>query len=225
MTNAQYDAVVRDLLGETTLSAASNGTADTLLAPDSAGSLTDIGWNGYLTAAADIAADVMAGSNKSKFISCDPTAGTCLSDTIKAFGRKAFRRPLTTTEVTSFMRLGSLTPAGTSEQVGEALLYAFLASPSFIMLPELAQDKSGNNIQLNSYEVATRLSFLLWNSVPDDTLNTAADAGKLTDPAQILSQAQRMLKDSRAAAVVSTYHQYYAGIMTNSHWLNQTTHD
>ncbi len=190
MTRLQYDTVVKDLLGLTGLTSNGNQPPSALLAEDSTGSMTDIAWTGYLGAAQEIAAEVMAGSNKSKFISCDPaaagTAGTtCLTNTITTFGRKAFRRPLTSTEVTSFMRFNSLTPAGTPAQVAEAILYAFLASPSFIALPELGQTMSGTALQLTSYEAATRLSFLLWNSVPDDTLNTAADMGQLTTAAQI----------------------------------------
>jgi hypothetical protein len=226
MKDAAYDAVVRDLLGLTALASAGNQPPSSLLAPDSDGSLTDIGWNGYLTAAADISAEVMAGSNKSKFISCDPSTNTttCLTNTIKTFGRKAFRRPVTDTEVTSFMRLNSLTPKGTPAEVAEAILYAFLASPSFIMLPELAQDKQGDNVKLSSYEVATRLSFLFWGSAPDDTLSAAADAGQLTTTDQIVAQAQRLLKSDNAAAVVNNFHRYYAGIEAGSHWVNNT-HD
>jgi hypothetical protein len=110
--------------------------------------------------------------------------------------------------------------------VAEAILYAFLASPSFILLPELAQDKdSNNNLKLNSYEVATRLSFLLWGTVPDDTLGTAADAGQLTTNSQIATQAQRMLKSDKAKSVVTNFVHYYAGIMGGSHWVNNDTHD
>jgi len=230
MKDAAYDAVIKDLLGLTGLSSNANQPPSSLLAPDSDGALTDIGWNGYLSAAQEIAAEVMAGTNKSNFISCDPTKDTatptCLTNTVKTFGRKAFRRPLTDGEVTSFMRLNSLTPAGQPLEVAEAILYAFLASPSFILLPELAQDKdSSGNFKLNSYEVATRLSFLLWGTAPDSTLNTAADAGQLTTKDQISTQAQRMLKSDKAKAVVSNFLHYYAGIMTGSHWVNNSTHD
>lgn len=225
MKDSAYDGVVRDLLGVTTLASASNQPPSSLLAPDSDGAITDIGWNGYLSAAEKIAAEVMAGSNKSKFISCDASQTSCLTDTVKAFGRKAFRRPLTDAEVTSFLRLASLTPKGQPAEVAEAILYAFLASPSFILLPELAQDKSGNSIKLSSYEVATRLSFLLWGTVPDDTLNKAADGGQLTTKDQIVAQAQRMLKNSKASAVVSNFLRYYAGIEVGSHWVNNSSHD
>jgi Protein of unknown function (DUF1592)/Protein of unknown function (DUF1588)/Protein of unknown function (DUF1585)/Protein of unknown function (DUF1595) len=227
MRDAAYDAVVRDVLGQTTLTSAGNQPPSSLLTPDSDGSMTDIAWNGYLTAADKIAAEVMAGPNKSKFISCDPALVTCLIDTIKAFGRKAFRRPVTDTEVTSFMRLNSLTPKGTPAEVAEAILYAFLASPSFILLPELGQDKDArtNAIQLSNYEVATRLSFLLWGTVPDDQLNAAADAGELSTTDQISAQAQRMLKSDKATAVVTNFHRYYAGIQATSHWVNNVDHD
>ncbi len=230
MTVKQYDTVVSDLLGVTTLATGTTMLPSSLLAPDSAGSLTDIAWNGYLTAAERISAAVMAGANKSKFIACDPaaagTAGTtCLTDTIKAFGRKAFRRPLTAAEQTSFIRLNNLTPKGTPAEVAEAILYAFLSSPSFIALPELAQEKEGTSTKLNSYEAATRLSFLLWNSVPDDILNAAADAGQLTTKEQIRTQALRLLQSPKAAAVASTFHRYYAGIEAGSHWTNTTTHN
>ena len=117
---------MNDLLGLTVLATAGNAPPSSLLAPDSAGSLTNLAWTGYLTAAEKIAAEVMAGASKSKFIGCDPAVVTCLNDTIKAFGRKAFRRPLSDTEVTSFLRLNSLTPKGTPAEVAEAILYAFL---------------------------------------------------------------------------------------------------
>jgi hypothetical protein len=118
MTDLQYDTVVNDLLGVTTLTTMGNLKPSQLLAADSHGSLTAIGWTGYLTAAQTIAKEVMASAtNKARFISCDPAAGTCLADTIEAFGRKAFRRPMTSTEITSFQRLGNLAPASTPAEI------------------------------------------------------------------------------------------------------------
>jgi len=224
MKASAYDAVVRDLLGLTVLTTAGNLPPSSLLAPDSDGNLTDIAWNGYLSAAEKVAAEVMAGSNKSKFISCDPATEACLTTAIKTFGRKAFRRPVTDAEVKSLLRFNSLTPKGTPAEVAEAILFAILASPSFITLPELAQDKEGNFVKLSSYEVAARLSFLLWGTVPDDELNTAADGGKLATKDQIGAQAQRMLKSDKATAVVNNFHRFYAGIEPGSHWVNDA-HD
>ena len=228
MTDAQYDNVINDLLGVSALTANSNQNPSALLSPDSTGSLDAIGWNGYQSAASMIAAQVFASSTtKANFMSCDPTTNTatCLQNTIQTFGRKAFRRALTTTEVTSFMRLNSVTPAGTGNQVAQAILQAFLQSPSFITLPELSQTKSGSNYTLSSTEIATRLSFLFWNSIPDATLNTAADNNQLTTKAQILTQAQRLLQSTKAQGMASNFASFYLAIMNGSHWLNNTTHD
>jgi hypothetical protein len=73
MKDAAYDNVVRDLLGLTALSNNGNQPPSSLLAPDADWSMIDIAWNGYLSAAAEIASEVMAGSNKAKFTGCDPS--------------------------------------------------------------------------------------------------------------------------------------------------------
>jgi hypothetical protein len=187
--------------------------------------VTERVWAGYFAAAETIAVEVMAGPSKPRFLSCDPASEPCLTDTIKAFGRKAFRRPLTDEEVTRFMRLDALTPKGTPAEVAEAILRAFLASPSFIMLPELGPEKEGSAIKLTSYEVATRLSFLLWDSIPDDTLNAEADAGRLTTRDQIRAQARRMLTSDKATAVVKNFQRSYLDIRPGTYWLANGPHD
>ena len=123
------------------------------------------------------------------------------------------------------MRLNSLTPAGTPAQVAQAILAAFLASPSFIMLPELNQTASGSGFQLNNYELATRLSFLYLNSTPDDTLATAANSTTLMTKAQILTQAKRLIGSPKATAMADAFAEYYLAIQNGSHWLNNTSHD
>jgi len=225
MKNLQYDNVIKDLLGITTLTEAGGGPPSAMLVEDSAGSLTEISWNAYQDAAQAITTAVMTGPTRSMYINCDPAMAGCLTDTIRNFGRKAFRRPLTDTEIASFTRLDNLTPKGTPEQTAEAILYTFLVSPSFIMTPELAQDVEGVGIRLSPYEVAARLSFLIWNSTPDDLLAAAADANMLADKAQILAQAQRMvgIRD-KAGPVVSAFHRTYADIRMGSHW-NDIDHD
>jgi len=225
MKNTAYDNVIRDLLGVSTLASAPGKKPSDLLYPDSDAPLTADAWRLYQDTAATIAHEVITSSNKTKFSSCDPAAADCLSDTIKAFGRKAFRRPLTETEVTSFLRLADAPSPGTPDEVAEAMLYTFLASPSFIMLPELGSDREDDAIKLTSYEIATRLSFLLWNSVPDGALDDAADNGELETEAQILAQAQRMLKDTRAGAMFTAFGRAYLDISAGSHWLVGTDHD
>ena len=222
LLNRQYDAAVRDLLGVTTLTSEAGKKPSDLLFADFDGAMLPDAWHLYQTTAATIAHEVMTGANKSKFIACDPTATGCLDQTIKSFGRKAFRRALTDAEVARFQKLSQTTPAGTPAEVAETTLLAFLVSPSFILLPELSatQDPSGLGIQLSSFEVATRLSILLWGSVPDDVLNAAADANQLTTKDQILAQATRMIAvREKTGPLVASFHRHWAQMdNANGHW-------
>jgi len=217
LLNRQYASVVRDLLGVTTVDG-TQPVADALIGD--ADQMTAAAWKVYQDVGAKIAAQVMAGANKSKFISCEPTAADCLKTTVQNFGRKAFRRALTDEEVASFMTLNSATPAGTPAQVAEAILNAFLVSPSFLLIPELNTETEGSAIKLSQQEVATRLSFLLWGSVPDDALNAAADAKQLGTKEQILAQATRMIQvREKTGPFVSTFHDDWAQMNNSSaHW-------
>ena len=221
LTKVQYANVINELLGVVP-------AADimTLIPNDSAGSMTKTGWDGYLAAGEKITAQVLANATtKAKFITCDAAQATCLSDTIKAFGRKAFRRPVTDAEVTSFMRFNSLTQTHTAADVTEAILYAFLVSPTFIMVPELAETPEGSAYKLNHFEVASKLSLLLWNGLPDAMLTAAADGNQLGTADQVAMQAKRMLADPKAAGVAKTFHGVYAAVENGSHWLVGFDHD
>jgi hypothetical protein len=221
MLNWQYDQVVKELLGVTTLASGDGKKPSQILYPDYNGPMNRDSWDLYQDVASKISSEVMAGANKSKFIACDPAAANCLTDTIKAFGRKAFRHPMSDAEVARFAKLSQTTPAGTPAEVAQTMLQAFLVSPSFLQLNEMTADKMENGaIKLSSYEVATRLSFLLWGSVPDDALNAAADADMLQTKDQILAQATRMLMDhDKVAPLVAAFHRNYADMdNADSHW-------
>jgi hypothetical protein len=87
------------------------------------------------------------------------------------------------------------------------------------MIPELAQDQENGFLKLSSHEVAARLSFLLWNSVPDDILSGAADRDELSTKDQILAQARRMVEDrTRTGPAVAAFHRAWADIRLGSHW-------
>lgn len=223
LLNRQYENVVRDLLGVTALDGAPVSSA---LIGDFTGPMTAPAWQIYQDVGAKIAAQVMAGANKARFITCDPAAAGCLNTTIQTFGRKAFRRTLTPEEVTSFETLSKTTPAGTPAEVAEATLNAFLVSPSFLLIPELNVETETNAttqttaIKLSQQEIATRLSFLLWGSVPDDALNAAADGMQLQTKEQILAQAQRMIQvREKAGPLVSAFHDEWAQMNNGSgHW-------
>lgn len=219
LKNHQYDNVMRDLLDVRTLS---NGALpSSMLNSDFDGPMNPFAWDAYQTAAKVIAAEVMSGPNRSKFITCDPAEPGCLTQTIRDFGRKAFRRPLTEAEVQRFEKLSQTDPPGTPEEVAETTLYAFLVSPSFLMLPELSQEAMENSAyKLSSHEVATRLSMLLWGSMPDEILSKAADDGLLATKDQILQQAQRMIAvREKTGPMVAAFHRVYTEMENPlSHW-------
>jgi hypothetical protein len=101
----------------------------------------------------------------------------------------------------------------------------FLISPSFLMRTEITETADGaGHYTLSNHEVASRLSYLLWGSAPDDVLNQAADANQLSTSEQILAQAQRMLKLPQAHDMVSDFHRAYLQMGTNTRWDN-TNHD
>ena len=223
LLNRQYENVVRDLLGVTAL----DGTpVSASLLGDFSGPMTAPAWQEYQNVAAKIAAQVMAGPNKSMFINCDPAVAGCLNTTIQSFGRKMFRRVLSAEEIASFETLGQTTPPGTPAEVAEATLNAFLVSPSFLLLPELNVEAEGSALKLSQQEVAARLSFLLWGSVPDDALNTAADGNQLQTKEQILAQAQRMIQvREKTGPLVSAFHDDWAQMNNSSgHWF-KSDHD
>jgi len=226
LTNQEYDRTIRDLLGLTTLNASSDSAPSNLLATDQSGGLTDVGWAAYKTVAEQIAAQVMADpAMKAKFISCDAAAPNCLHDTAVSFGRKAFRRPLSAEEVAAFDTViasgPDITPTGAPAEVAEALLYMFLISPGFLQREELQEvDDGAGHYSLSSHEVASRLSYTLWGSMPDEPLSQAADGGQLSTSAQILAQAERMVADPRARDMVQTFHRYYLLMGLNTRWDN-----
>jgi len=226
LTNEEYDRTIRDLLGVSELTSSGNSAPSNLLATDQSGGLTDIGWSAYKTVGEKIAAQVMADpALKAKFISCDPAVGTCLHDTVISFGRKAFRRPLSAEEIAAFDAViaagPEITATGTPAEVAETLLFMFLVSPSFLQREELQEAADGaGHFNLSSHEVASRLSYTLWGSTPDDALNLAADNQQLSTPEQILAQAQRMVADPRARDMTQTFHRYYMLMGLNTRWDN-----
>jgi hypothetical protein len=223
MTPVQYNGALRDLLGVTEV----DGTTPALAlgVEENRGAMTATEWTAYQNVAAKIASSVISGANKEQFINCDAADETCLDTTIREFGLKAFRRPLSEEEVAQFMAFSTLTPTGTPDEVAEAILYGFLVSPSFIMLPELDEAKEGESYKLNQYEIATRLATLIWRSIPDATLLDAAKNGTLGTPAEVLEQANRMIAvKEKSGPLLADFHKFFAEINSSSHW-NRTSHD
>ena len=201
-----------------------------MLAPDTVGAVDQRAWDGYQTAADSLASQVISNATaKAKVLPCTTDSATCIQQFITQFGQRAFRRPLTTAEVTRFQNLytnrATLTQNGTFDQAVQAILKAFLMSPSFLTKAEISVAAAeGANYRLNSWEMASRLSYTLWGTMPDDTLITAATNDKLTDPADILAQAQRMLQDPKARAKTADFHTAYALQGDGTRW-SEAAHD
>jgi mono/diheme cytochrome c family protein len=130
--------------------------------------------------------------SKSRSLNTDATA----RDFVKAMGKWILRGPLTAREEIIYSGIATtVASAGGSYQEGVALMIeAMLQSPRFIYRVE---DQRGEGM-VSDYELASRLSYILWGGSPDAELMRAADAGELMDRKQVTSQASRMLKDPRA---------------------------
>jgi len=224
LTRVEYDNTARDLLGI-------DVQPSQLLSPDTTGAVDQRAWDGFQAAADSLSAQVMANATaKAKVIPCTADTAACATQFITTFGQKAFRRPLTSAETTRFMGFytnkATLTATGTLDQAFQLILKAFLLSPSFVTkaeLSETAPDAMGN-FPLSSWEMASRLSYTLWGTMPDPDLMTAATNNQLTTQAQILAQAERMIKDPRARTRVAEFHNTYALIAEGTRW-TEVSHD
>jgi hypothetical protein len=130
------------------------------------------------------------------------TTDACLTQAINEFGRRAFRRALSSDETTLFVNLATTigNQSGSSALVGmRYAAWAILESPQFLYRVELGAPSAadGGRLKYSSYEMASRLAATLWASVPDDTLLNAAAQDSLSTASGALTQAQRMITDSR----------------------------
>jgi hypothetical protein len=131
---------------------------------------------------------------------------------IEQFGRRAYRRPLTADEVEAHWQLFAqgvdLYDDLDDFTAGVHLsIQAFLQSPHFLYRIEAGSEPNEDGlIPLTGWELATKLSYMLWNSMPDDELFAAAAAGDLDTSAGVLIQAARLLDDPRARETIADFH-------------------
>ena len=122
--------------------------------------------------------------------------------------RFAYRRPVTDADLKrpmDFFHAGN--EAGGFEAGIENALSSILVSPQFLFRKEKTPDgvESGAAYQLSDLELASRLSFFLWSSIPDDELLSVAERGKLSDPKALEQQTRRMLADPRSRSLVNNF--------------------
>jgi hypothetical protein len=128
---------------------------------------------------------------------------------LENFARRAYRRPVKSTEVERLVKLyaAARKQGDDHEQGVKFALQAVLVSPHFLFRVEL--DKEPNNPNavhpVNDFEFASRLSYFLWATMPDDELFALAAKGTLRQPAVLDAQVRRMLKDARAQTLVENF--------------------
>jgi hypothetical protein len=177
------------------------------------GSVSDLEVRRFMDLA-EAAITTLGANAPNKTFTCtgsDQTA--CARDFINKFGKRAFRRPLAQVEADDLVAL--YTKLRTDPQMNYAfpdalgiLIEAILQSPGFLYRWErglAAPQMDGTLVKFDNYEVASRLSYYLWNSMPDDALIAAADAGNLSTPDQIAQQAARLLQDPRADETLADF--------------------
>jgi len=130
---------------------------------------------------------------------------------VTAFGKRAFRRPLTTDETAAYVMIfqQAATLLGGDALVAgvEMVLRGMLQSPHFIYRIESSSQVQGDVIYLSSYETATRLSYTLWNTMPSDELLAAADARELDTPEGVTRWSQRMVANALVEGTIKTFHE------------------
>lgn len=215
LSHAQWENTVRDLFRlETTLGLAATFALD----PDasafdtySARTVSANLWNDYQRAAEEIARETIANPELLQRIR---PASADSENFIREFGQRAFRRPLNEDEFESYRRLfaqaGTLFPDSTPEESGvELVIRAFLQSPHFLYRVEASTQADGERIWLNDFEVASRLSYALWNTMPSDELLQAAAAGELASEQGVSAWTAKMLNDPRAVAPLVSFHEQF----------------
>lgn len=210
LTVAQYGNAIRELFGK-------DINVPTSIEPDSAiggfvaigasvSSISPLGVEKYEQAAFAIAKQVVADpAAKAAVLPCTPSGAAdavCAKQVVSKLGRRVYRRPLAAAEETRLA--GILTQAGTTlgtfDQGLEFVIAAMLQSPHFLYRPQVgeADPAHAGKTRYTSLEMASRLSFFLWNNTPDEALLAAAEKGSLTDEAGLAAEVERMIASPKA---------------------------
>jgi len=150
---------------------------------------------------------------------CQPASASeevsCARQIVGAIARRAFRRPVQETEVATLMKFYQEGRKGADFDTGiQQALARILVSPAFLyrVEEEPAAAADGGIYRLSNLEIASRLSFFLWSSIPDEELLDTAVKGKLSDPKVLDQQTKRMLADAKSQALVSNFAGQWLGL-------------
>ncbi len=133
----------------------------------------------------------------------------------RTLARRAYRRPPTEAELDVLVRVFDLGRTNKLDHTASLrlMLKAVLVSPQFLFItPAKETDASQKIVPLDDYQLASRLSYLLWATMPDAELSELADTGKLHEPAVLKAQTKRMLADPRSRALFDGFGAQWLGL-------------
>ncbi|MGH1348412.1 MAG: DUF1592 domain-containing protein [Nannocystales bacterium] len=224
LTQRQYRNAVGDLFGaplpDVELEPDTNPYLFTSIGATST-SLSELGTQQYEEAADALTSAVWGdAARRDALVGCTPASAddACAQGFLGDFGRRAFRRPLSADELARWTAVAvELSSGGSGPEVADAnrglrlAVAGMLQSPYFLYRVELGEEDPDDpsRLRFTGYELASRLSFLLWESIPDDELMAAAEDGALLDADGLEQQARRMMADPRTRLSVQAFFGQY----------------
>ena len=212
LNSTEYNATVKDVLGVTLQPANARWRGGELAGFDNVASvlgMDPLQYERYLDAARDLAAEVFASEKlRSRFVNCEPSAPECARSSLTQSGLRLFRRPLGEDEVARYYQVYEKSLA-LGDPPLDALQLAFraqLSSAEFLYRTETDElPQSTEPHPLNAFELASRLSYFLWSSAPDEALLHAAQDSSLLQPETLRATVNRMLEDPKSERFVTNF--------------------
>ncbi|MBK6918818.1 MAG: DUF1592 domain-containing protein [Deltaproteobacteria bacterium] len=148
-------------------------------------------------------------TRRAAFMGCEPVApgDGCVAQFLASFGRRAFRRPLTDDEHARWLQVAVDLAEPDAIEGARSMVAGMLQSPWFLYRVEIGKPDAATpeRLRYDGWEMASRLSYLLWNTMPDDALFAAAERGDLDTTDGIRSEVERMLADERAHDAIGEF--------------------
>jgi len=211
LNDAEYNATVQDLFEDPALGPARGWLPGEGYGFDNIAEVLRINdgqFEKYFNAAGDLAESIFARADQvAKIVSC--AAGpTCATEIVNAFGLRVWRRPLLPAEVTSMVGVYDRAVAQGLDHTAavKELVRAFLSSPEFLYRIEFDLDPASTTPHdVSQYDMASRLSYFLWSSTPDDAMLAQAAANQLHDPAVLRTTVESMLQSPKSTRLVMNF--------------------
>jgi hypothetical protein len=225
MTQAELDNTLADLLGDLTEPAKIFLSEDDFTPYDNDYTLQLVS-RSYVESMEIMSIDVAARliespERRALVVPCTPTGPgdeACFRQFIESFGRLALRRPLAPEEVDAYATLQSFATEDNPVVDNDfytavaLVISAIIQDPEFLYRLEVGSPTTDADVfKLDDYEIAARVSFLLWGTTPDPELLADADAGRLAEPADRIAVVERMLGSDKARDQIHRWHAMWLG--------------